>query len=155
MKTIEIDDEVYSYLQSHAIPFEENLPNATIRRLFNLGNTKPSTENEEIQKHKSTSKRKKQPKTNLLALIKVGKLQEGQKLYLYNYQGEKMNGYEAIISGKLLLRNNKSYSMSELAKICLKENGYTSDFVQGPARWFNSDGKSVIKLWNDFLKKGE
>ena len=35
MKNIEIDDEVFSYLQSKAIPFVET-PNLTLRRLFSL-----------------------------------------------------------------------------------------------------------------------
>jgi negative regulator of replication initiation len=36
MKIVEIDEEVYSYLQSKAIPYEDKNPNDTIRRLLEL-----------------------------------------------------------------------------------------------------------------------
>ncbi len=40
MRNIEIDDEVFGYLQSKAVPFVET-PNLTLRRLFSL-NGKPA-----------------------------------------------------------------------------------------------------------------
>ena len=40
MKTIEIDEEVYAYLQSKAIPYEDKNPNYTIRRLFGFDKKK-------------------------------------------------------------------------------------------------------------------
>ena len=33
--------------------------------------------------------------------------------------------------------------MSELAKECLKKEGFSSESVRGPAHWFNSDEISV------------
>lgn len=36
MITIEVDEEVYSYLQSNAKPFEETTPNAVLRRLLGI-----------------------------------------------------------------------------------------------------------------------
>ena len=36
MKTVEIDEEVYAYIQSKAIPYEDKTPNYTFRRLFGL-----------------------------------------------------------------------------------------------------------------------
>ena len=80
-------------------------------------------------------------------------LQEGQTLFLHDYQGRRIEGYEAIISGKSLLWNGKPFSMSKLAEICLKKEGYTSNSVQGPARWYNSDGISVLELWSQLLDR--
>jgi hypothetical protein len=154
MRTIEIDDEVYTYLQSKAIAYEDTSPNLTLRRLFNMNNQKSISDVANTQLQQSESKRRKQPKTNLLTLIKTGLIKEGQKLYLHDYQGKMIPGYEATISGKLLVRNGKQSSMSDLAKVCLKENNYISDSVQGPARWFTSDGVSILKLWGNYLKKG-
>ncbi len=155
MKSIEIDDEVFAYLQSNAIPYVET-PNITLRRLFKL----PSKSAAELA---DTSKRqipqsdhtgRKQRKTDLQTLVRFGLLTEGQPLYLHNYQGTRINGYEAIVSDKSLLWNGKAFSMSNLAMMCLKKEGFQSNSVQGPARWYNSDGISVKELWDQFLSKG-
>ncbi len=152
MKTIEIDDEVFAYLQSNAIPYMDT-PNLTLRRLFKM-NGMPSSGDIPQEKIKTSEyKRGKQPKTNLQTLIKYNLLQEGQTLFLHDYQDKRIEGYEAIISGKSLLWNGKTYSMSKLAEICLKKEGYTSNSVQGPARWFNSDGIRVLELWQQLLDR--
>lgn len=153
MRTIEIDDEVFAYLQRKAIPYEET-PNLTLRRLFNL-NVKRIYENTANENSLQTNqKKRKKPKADLSTLVKNGLLKEGQVLFLYDYQGNKIDGYEATISGqKLSYRGNKPLSMSELAKICLKEIGYKSDSVRGPAHWYNSDGISVSDLWRQFIIK--
>lgn len=154
MKTIEIDDELFGYLQSKAIAFVET-PNLTLRRLLLGDKSKPvSSQNSALitrKNTKKTSKYRKQPKTNLLKLIEAGLLKEGQVLYLYDYQGNKVKGYEAIISGKNLLWNNELFSMSELAKELLKDIGFSSESVRGPAFWRNSDGISVKNLWKQYL----
>lgn len=154
MRNIEIDDEVFGYLQSKAVPFVET-PNLTLRRLFSL-NGKPvkseKTSSQIIQDKRLGRVRKKQPKTDLFKLIQVGLLQEGQTLYLLDYQGKKIAGYDSIISGKNLFWNNERYSMSELAKECLKKEGFSSESVRGPAHWSNSDGISVKELWDQYLK---
>ena len=142
MRTIEVDDEVYAYLQSEAIAYIET-PNLTLRRLFNL--------NGKGQMRQSKDKMGKKPKANLQKLIESGLLQEDQTLYLYDYQGRRIEGYEAIVSGNSLLRNGKPYAMSRLAKEDLKEKGFTSESVRGPAHWYNSDGISVKELWSRFL----
>ena len=145
MRNIEIDDEVFGYLQGKAIPFVET-PNLTLHRLFNL-NGKPvkseKTCSQMIQDQRLGRVRKKQPKTDLFKLVQVGLLQEGQTLYLLDYQGKKIEGYDSIISGKNLLWNNELYSMSELAKECLKKESFSSESVRGPAHWSNADGISV------------
>jgi len=154
MRNIEIDDEVFGYLQSKAIPFVET-PNLALRRLFGL-NSKAAKSQDHTQKIEQTQRkrhtRKKQPKTDLPKLVQVGLLHEGQTLYLHDYQGKKLSGYDPTISGKNLLWNNELFSMSELAKECLKKEGYSSESVRGPAHWFNSDGISVKELWRQYLK---
>ncbi len=142
MKTIEIDDEVFAYLQSNAIPYTET-PNLTLRRLFNL--------NGKGQMLQSKDKMGKNPKANLRKLIEHGLLQEGQTLFLHDYRGRRIEEYEAIISGKSLLRNGETFSMSSLAQICLEKEGFTSKSVRGPERWCNSDGISVKDLWSYLL----
>ena len=156
MQTIEIDDEVFGFLQSKAIPFVET-PNLTLRRLM-LGDGTKSKENKPlvskpVQSSKIIRRGKKQPKTDLPKLVQSGLLTEGQILYLHDYQGNRIQGYEAKISGKNLLWNNKLFSMSELSKELLKKVGFSSDSVRGPAHWYNSDGISVKDLWQQYLRK--
>jgi len=150
MRSIEIDDEVFAYLQGNAVPYVET-PNLTLRRLFKLNTERAQTES--TTKHKQTYQetRRKKQKTDLPTLVSAGLLNQGQKLCLLNYQGRKIEGYESILSGKALLWNNKTYSMSELAKICLKKEGFKSDSVRGPAHWANSDGISIKDLWSRYL----
>ena len=151
MKSIEIDDEVFAYLQGNAIPYVET-PNLTLRRLFKMNGATPASEaTAEHQAHHEI--RGKEQKADLPALIRAGLLNEGQKLYLLDYQGRLVQGHEAILSGKALLWNNTMYSMSELAKICLKQEGFRSESVRGPAHWSNSDGISVKDLWTRYLSK--
>ena len=153
MKTIEIDDEVFAYLQSNAIAYLET-PNLTLRRLFNLNGKISSGGILKGQGPQSEDKRRKQPKANLRKLIEHGLLQEGQTLFLHDYRGRRIEGYEAIISGKSLLRNGEPFSMSSLAQISLEKEGFTSKSVRGPERWCNSDGISVTELWSHLLDKG-
>ncbi|MGB5157270.1 hypothetical protein [Desulfobacterium sp. N47] len=154
MRNIEIDDEVFGYLQSKAIPFVET-PNLTLRRLFNL-NGKPTRfekpSSQIVQEQRKGTLRKKQPKTDLHKLVQSGLLQEGQPLFLLDYQGKKIPGYDSTISGNNLLWNNERFSMSELAKECLKKEGFSSESVRGPAHWSNTDGISVKELWKQYLK---
>jgi len=152
MRTIEIDDEVFAYLQRKAIPYVET-PNLTLRRLFNLNGRKPPENILNDQPLQTKQKKRKKPKANLSTLVKNGLLNEGQTLFLYDYHGNKIDGYEATVSGKQLSRGGKTLSMSDLAKICLQEIGYKSDSVRGPAHWNNSDGISVLELWRQYLER--
>ena len=154
MRNIEIDDEVFGYLQSKAIPFVET-PNLTLRRLFSLNDKSTRVENHSsqiVQEQRKGRLRKKQPKTDLSKLVQVGLLQEGQTLCLIDYQGKKIPGYDTTVSGNKLLWNNELFSMSELAKECLKKEGFSSESVRGPAHWLNADGISVKELWKQYLK---
>jgi len=155
MRTIEIDDEVFGYLQSKAISYVETTPNLTLRRLFGLDivltkSEDPKSKVREIQEYKNP--RRKQPKTDLQQLIQASLLQERQTLYLYDYQGNQISGYDSTISGKKLLWNNITYSMSKLAERGLRKEGFSSESVRGPAHWFNSDGISVKELWKQYLE---
>lgn len=158
MRNIEIDDEVFGYLQSKAIPFVET-PNLTLRRLFSLNGKSVKSEktSSQIIQNQRLGRglgrgRKRQAKTDLFKLVQVGLLKEGQTLYLLDYQGKSISGYDSIITGKNLLWNNEMYSMSELAKECLKKEGFSSESVRGPAHWSNADGISVKELWDQYLK---
>lgn len=151
--------DYYRMHQSKAVPFVET-PNLTLRRLFNL-NGKPvkseKSSSQIIQDQRIGRVRKKKPKTDLPKLVQAGLLKDGQSLYLLDYQGKKIPGYDSTISGKNLLWNNELFSMSELAKECLKKEGFSSESVRGPpAHWSNADGIadgiSVKELWKQYLK---
>jgi negative regulator of replication initiation len=152
MKTIEVDDEVFAYLQGNAIPYVET-PNLTLRRLFKMNGSTPSSEATASHQPVQYGIRGKEQKADLPTLIRAGLLREGQKMFLLDYQGRKIERYEAIVSGKALLWHNNIYSMSELAKICLKKEGFRSESVRGPAHWSNYDGITVKDLWNRYLSK--
>lgn len=144
MEDISIDQDVYAYLQSKAIAYEEN-PNATLRRLFGLDN-KSSSRKGHSRPHG------KKPKTSLRALKTAGLLREGQRLHLRDYQGRSISEAIATINGEKLNFNNDIFSMSELAATILKENGYSSDSVRGPAFWFTDEGRCIKDLWQQYLK---
>lgn len=146
MKTIEIDDEVYAYLQSKAIAFVES-PNQSIRRLLGLN------KKESIPRRIIPAADRKKPKANLHELVSAGLLAEKQQVYLRDYRGQEISGCVATIFQGSLIWNEKSYSMSKLAKIFLKKQGYESEDVRGPAFWFTEDGVSIKNLWERYLKK--
>jgi hypothetical protein len=154
MKIIEIDEEVYSYLQSKAIPFEDKTPNDTIRRLF--GFDKPSEASSVKflpQREPRKVEGRKKPKTRLTELVDAEFLEEGQVLHLRDYRGRKIPDSEATIHRGGLLKDGEVYSMSNLAKKLLKKEGYASDSVRGPAHWFTENNDSIKNLWKDYLKK--
>ena len=99
MKTIEIDDEVFAYLESKAISYVETTPNLTLRRLFNLNNKTSSGGILKGQTPQSKGKRRKQPKANLQTLIKADLIRGGQTLFLHDYQGRRIDGYEHASTG--------------------------------------------------------
>lgn len=147
MKQIEIDDEVFAYLQNKAIPYDEKTPNDTLRRLFGI----------KKKNEKKMPTHSKKPKADLQELVQGGLLEEGQKLVL-NYKEKKLlKKYEAIVSGKHLLWNGKTYTMSGLVKIILRREGYAipSEAYRGPDYWYNSDGRSIKDLWEQYLNKNE
>jgi hypothetical protein len=148
MKTIEIDDEVFAYLQSKAFAYIEN-PNLTLRRI--LGIEKRPTQQLRSRPHVGSGKK---PKADLNELVRAGLIREGQRLTLRDYQGRDVEGCESIVSHGSLLWNGKRYSMSDLARALLKQQGYKSDSVRGPMFWFNEDGVSIKDIWEKHLANG-
>jgi hypothetical protein len=152
MRHIDIDDEVFDYIRSKAIPYEEKTPNDTLRRLFGLKrkNKKITTTKIGVQPPSS-----KKPKADLQELVQSGLLEEGQKLIL-NYKEKKLSRkYEAIVSGKHLLWNGETCTMSRLVKIILRREGHAipSEAYRGPDYWYNSDGRSIKDLWEQYLNE--
>ena len=154
MKIIEIDAEVYDYLQSKAIPYEDKTPNDTLRRLF--GFDKMAIPQQLIPLPQERSQRirgGKKPKANLIELVNAGLLEEGQTLHVRDYQGRDIPDSEAMVHQGGLLKEGLKYSMSNLAEKLLKKQGYSSDSVRGPAHWFTSENISVKRLWANYLNK--
>ncbi|MFB1485873.1 MULTISPECIES: hypothetical protein [unclassified Thiocapsa] len=147
MRQIEIDDEVYGYLQNQARAFVDT-PNLTLRRLFQLEKTPPNSAPSTPSQQKP---RGKLPKASLQALKSSGLLHDGQSLFLVNYQGNKLAQYRAVIAGSSLKWHGQIYSMSDLAQELLKKEGYSSTSVRGPAHWCTEDGISIKTLWQQYL----
>jgi len=150
MKTIEIDNEVYNYLQDQAIPFEESTPNHVIRRILGLNNKLPQKENS-IKKLYSTNG-SKAPKAGLRKLVSSGILHEGQKLVL-KYKGKLTKNYEAEIADNSLIYQDKTYKMSSLVAHILDQEGcgIPSKAYRGPEYWYTLDGISIRQLWEQYL----
>jgi hypothetical protein len=145
MKTIEIDDEVYAFLQNQAIPFVETNPNLVLRRLLLKKETVPK---ESVKTPARTGSHKKAPKADLGKLVAYGLLKEGQRLY-FNYKGTALSKrYEAKVSGNCLLYEGKRCKMSPVVKMILEQEGQVipSGAYRGPDYWYNSDGISVRQL---------
>lgn len=147
MRQIEIDDEVFAYLQGKALAFVET-PNKTLRRLFELDKASPKPA---VAKLTATKIKKKQPKANLPVLISSGLIQEGQSVFLVDYQDNQLPKYRAVINGSSLKWQGNSYSMSDLARELLKKEGYNSNSVRGPAHWVTEDGVTIKRLWQQHL----
>lgn len=145
MKSIKIDNEVYSYLQKKAIAFEES-PNDVLRRVLGLKYVTPPPK----RLPTPTTKPHKQPVTNLKELVRHGVLSEGQKL-IFQHSGKRLPEYTATISGKSLIWKDDRYSMSALAGMALETIGLNGDSVCGPLFWFTENRKSVHELWQNFL----
>ena len=152
MKTIEIDDEVFAFLQGQAIPFVETNPNLVLRRLL----LKKSVEQKTLRKSPiQRGRHKKAPKADLEKLVAYGLLSEGQTLY-FNYKGKSFSQkYNAKIAGNHLLYEGEAYTMSKLvAEILeLEGEGIPSKAYRGPDYWCSSDGISVRQLWERYLDK--
>lgn len=175
MKQIEVDDEIFQYLQTKAVPFVDT-PNTILRRLLGMEGAavptfvvelKPPQTKEAIDAEKLLAElealpsvprrgkkvRSKQRKADLLTLIRAGMIRQSEKLFLVDYQGKKIPGYEAAVANNLLVWQNQHYSMSDLARMFLKKVGYTSDSVRGPAHWCNASGTTIKELWAQFLAR--
>lgn len=166
MKTIEIDSDIFTYLQNHARPFIDT-PNSTLRRLLKIDmklavptEQKIALSNDvELEKLLEeglaiqASKRKKAPKADLRTLVREGILKDGEQLHFVDYQRNSIDGVVAVISNNGLIYNSKFYSMSSLAEELLKAEGYNSNAVRGPEHWITKSGKSIKELWQYHLNK--
>lgn len=160
MQTIEIDTDVFAYLQKNARPFIDT-PNSTLRRLLGLNGSKTqkkaqSTSDADLDALLAESQaiataRSKAPKADLQLLAQKGDIRNGQKLYLIDYQGNRVPKILASISGADLIYNGQRYSMSNLAQQLLGQAGFKSNSVRGPAHWVTDDGKTVKDLWQQHL----
>ncbi|HET7062045.1 MAG TPA: hypothetical protein VFI43_07690 [Nitrosospira sp.] len=152
MQKIDVDDDVYQFLESKVQGFGDT-PNTVLRRLLGIGASKLQASNSGDIKHPhATSMRGKAPKANLRDLVRVGSLSEGQVLYLHDYRGTKVGGVEACIHGNNLEYKGQIQSMSALARAHMKIQGYDNDSYRGPEHWFTAQGQSVKDLWIEYLK---
>ncbi len=163
---IDIDNDVYAYLKKHARPFVDT-PNSTIRRLLGIGDAAATTKtkksspavDDDLEESQAESlaaarNRFKAPKADLEVLIQSALLRNGQKLYLIDYKGNKVQKLSpAVISGGDVIFNNQRYSMSSLAQELLAKVGFNSRSVRGPAHWVTEDGESIKELWMQYLDR--
>lgn len=162
MQTIEIDTDVFAYLQLNARPFVDT-PNSTLRRLLGLDSSKaqvpkkaPEASNSDLDALLAESltivaSRGKAPKADLQLLAQMGVLRNGQKLYLIDYQGNRVQKISASLLGSDLIYNGQRYSMSNLAQQLLAQAGFKSNSVRGPAHWVTDDGKTIKDIWQQHL----
>jgi hypothetical protein len=158
MKTIQVDSEVYSLIQHLAIPFEEQTPNDTLKRVLSGARAQFSTKSavqDELDSLPELDSRIEYRDRNLNAdlrvLVRENILRSGQVLYLVNSSNEKVPGYQAQVSDteNKLNMDGIPYSMSALA-----QQGFQVNYsVRGPAYWCTEDGISVQQLWEGRLKR--
>ncbi len=142
MRSIDVDDEVYAYLEQQPKRFSDT-ENSVLRRLLGLDSGEdPIT---------LPPKRTRAPKTKLSELVKAKRLSEGQTLYFYDYQGNKHGGITAKISGDELLFNGKARSMSDATAEVMSRLGYTNTSYRGPDFWAPADGRRIKDIWQDYL----
>ncbi len=153
MRSIEVDEDVYSTLEGKVLGFGDT-PNFVLRRLLGIGppSTAPTARPPAVKAPAQTHKRGKAPKTNLRDLVRVGSMSEGQVLFMHDYQGNKINGAQASVRGNDLEYKGSIYSMSALTREFMKKQGYDSDSYRGPQFWYTAQGKSVKDLWDKYLK---
>ena len=144
---IEIDDEVFAYLQKNATPLVDS-SNDVLRRLL-LARPTPVDDAElnELLADSMRGLRKRASKADLGALIKGGYLQVGESLYLVDYQGKRVDQYEAAVTSQGLRFAAAQHTMSGLAKELLQKHGFRSDAVRGPSHWVTAKNVSVTMLW--------
>ena len=158
MRNIDIDEELYAYLQLRAKAFEET-PNDTIKRLLDIFKPIMPIQKSEVKaappvdlSYQSNGSSKK-AKVNLPLMIREGILTKGQRVIFQDYRGTQYPDYDVTLHDSGLVWKGKQYSMSELAGMFLKELNHSSKFVRGPIFWLTEDGKTISELWNDYLNK--
>lgn len=163
MESIKIDSDVFAHLQKYARPFVDT-PNSTLRRLLGIdavvsvagAKRAPPAADAELDELLEESlaaagSRSKAPKADLEVLVKNGFLRNGQKLYLVDYQGNRVQKFSVAISEGDVIYDSQRYSMSNLAQELLASVGFKSNSVRGPAHWVTGDGKSIKDIWQQYL----
>jgi hypothetical protein len=167
MQPFSVDEEVVGVVWNRANPkpFEQLTFNVALRRVLGLPEESavratPKTskdadgfEDLEALLTQPTRERLKAPKADLAVLIKAGYLRNGEKLYLVDYQSQRVPSSEASISGNYLEFKGRHFTMSKLAQQLLTKLGFKSEAVRGPAHWVNAKGASVMVLWQQYLEK--
>jgi len=153
MHTIEVDADVYKFLESKVQGFGDT-PNTVLRRFLGISaiTTRSTSAPSLPMQGSSKIQRGKAPKTNLRDLVRVGSLKEGQALFLHDYQGSKIDGVQALVRGNDLEYKGSVYSMSALARDFMKSKGYDNNSYRGPQFWFTAQGRSVKELWDEYLR---
>jgi hypothetical protein len=161
VKAIEVDADVYRYLESKVRGFGDT-PNFVLRRELGLDTSLAPASSAPVLAPVHTEPRPpvanirargKAPKTRLSELIRVGTLTSGQTLYFRDYQGNKIDGVEATIRGDDLVYKGVARSMSDLTAELMKGLGYSNDSYRGPDFWFTKNGQRIRDLWDAHLKK--
>ena len=148
MNTIQIDDEVYQALEQQVRGFKDS-PNSVLRRILGLSEESDPQPQSAVVEPRGV--RSKAPRVDLSKLAQIGSISDGQTVSFRDYQQNKVNGAEAVVRGKQLEYEGKTYSMSALTHKIMKHQGYTSTAYRGPLFWYTQDGKSIHDLWQDYL----
>ena len=159
MHSIQIDEDVFAVLQNHAKPFIDS-PNTTLRRLLSIEPQEAppaaKTANDDLEqllRESMESRRTKAPKADLRVLVRAGVLRDGERLYLVDYQGQRVPQQEAVVAGAMLAFKGQHYTMSNLAQELLKKVGFKSNSVRGPSHWANAKGINITALWQQWAEK--
>lgn len=145
MPAVFLDEDVHAFIVRNAKLYVDKSESDTLRRLLKIetGAPRPAPASE-----RSASARSKKPKVDLFELKRSGLLRQGQKLFLHDYRGQRLDGMTAEVGpANKLVWSGRRYSMSALASTLLKRSGFQADSVRGPAHWFTEDGSSVLSLW--------
>ena len=175
MRPFLVDDEVVSIVWARAKPkpFENLNFNNALRRTLGIpevpvgdsGASHPDAEADELDAierlpthlprpdSSTTRRRSKAPRADFRRLTRDGLVRNGEELFLVDYQGQRIKHSKVTIAGAYLQHQGRVYSMSDLAQIFLKKEGYSSASVRGPAHWVNSNDVSIKDLWQKILDK--
>ena len=100
-----------------------------------------------------STRRSRAPKTDLGELVRLGLLKEGEELTFVDYKGHAQPLLKATVTGSDLIFGKVRYSMSALASLLLKKEGYIAESVRGPDHWSNKEGKRIRALWDLALEQ--
>ena len=131
MKTIQIDHELYAYLETYCRFGDTEA--VAIRRLIGFDTAsnqlaEPKSDRAPLRPWLAAGG--KRPRADLRALVQEVCLKEGQDLQLRDYQGNFIDGVIAKVAAGKLRYQGQDYSMSALAKEHLKNRATkATDFV--------------------------